>query len=175
VENVCVSEVDGNVRVGVSRTVIFEDKRRPIDMKLLLLFEELRWQRAFRRRRKREIPTFDSCAHRKVLSCVLVSSDLGTYRVKPLVAVSMIEMPMCVYQVPDRIGADVRQRFTDRGSRRSDAGIHEQLSIGACQHGDISTGAFEHAYIATQFMSCNFGRGGRAAESIDRALRRRRE
>ena len=101
-------------------------------MKLLLLFEYPGWQCSFGRRRKSEIPPLYSGRLRKVLSRVLVSGDFGTYRVKPLVAVSMIEMPMCVYQVPDRIGADVRQRFTDRGSRRSDAGIHEQLSIAAC-------------------------------------------
>src|SRR5262245_45021037 len=125
VENVCVTEVDGNVRVGVSRAVIFQDKRSSIDMKLLLLFEQRGWQCSFRRRRKSEIPcVYPSCL-RKVLSCVLVSGDLGTYRVKPLVAVRMIEMPMCVYQVPDWIGAEVPQRFTERGSRRSDASIDE--------------------------------------------------
>src|SRR5258708_28064982 len=106
----------------MSRTVVFQEKRSSIDMKLLLFFEELRGQCSFRRGRKREIPTFDSCAHRKVPARILMSCYLSANRVKPFVAVRVIEVPVGVDEVPDGIGADVGQCLGDPRSRGSNAG-----------------------------------------------------
>ena len=56
--------------------------------------------------------------------------DSSALLVKPLVAIRMVEMPVGVYQVFDRIAAEIVDRFEDAGARPGDAGIDKQFAIG---------------------------------------------
>jgi hypothetical protein len=61
-----------------------------------------------------------------------------------LIAVSMIEVPMRVDQMPDWVAAAARKGLQNSRARRSDAG-NENLTVRPSEHGDITGGAFEYA------------------------------
>jgi len=57
--------------------------------------------------------------------------------VQPLIAVGVVEVPMGVDQVVDRIEAEAVLCFQDARTRRSDT-IDEHLAVGAGQDGDVA-------------------------------------
>src|SRR5262249_21077566 len=113
VQHIGFREIEGNVAVRVSRSIAFERNGGAIEMKRLVGGEHVSWNRACRRWRKSEIPIVDSGCRGKMLFRVLVRHDRRTGRVHPFVAVGVIEMPVGVYQMFDRIAADTRQRISD--------------------------------------------------------------
>ena len=81
--------------------------------------------------------------------------DGGALLVQPLVAVRVVEVPVGVYQVFDRIAAEVVDGFEDARPCRGDAGIDKQFAVGACQNGDVATRALDDRDIATQLVELN--------------------
>lgn len=61
----------------------------------------------------------------------------------PTLAACVIEMPMRVDEVFERIGADAGEGFLYRGLRRSEARVNEHLAITAGQNQDVASRAFE--------------------------------
>jgi hypothetical protein len=62
----------------------------------------------------------------------------------------MIEVPMCVDEVGDGVGAEAGKRLGELRPRHADAGIDQNFAVRAGQDRDVSAGAFEHAYIVAQ-------------------------
>ena len=62
------------------------------------------------------IPVLDALDSGKMLAGVLLRDDLCAGRMQPVVAVGMIEMPVGVDQMRDRIGAELRQCLGDLGA-----------------------------------------------------------
>jgi hypothetical protein len=69
--------------------------------------------------------------------------------------VRVVEVPVGVDQVFDRITAEVVDGFEDAGARRGDAGIDKQFAVGACQDGDVATRALDDRDIAAQLVELN--------------------
>src|SRR5262245_20009611 len=78
----------------------------------------------------------------------------------------MIEVPMRVDQMPDRIAAERIGSLQDARTRRGDARIDEYLPIRSCQDSDIAAGALENAYVATKFVDGNRRFGGTVADQV---------
>ena len=71
-------------------------------------------------------------------------------RVRPGVAVRVIDVPMGIDELPDRVRTQAVEgrhyaRFGDR-----EPGVDKKLAILASEDGDISAGTFQNADIATQ-------------------------
>ena len=60
---------------------------------------------------------------------VVMRDDGGTLGVQPCVAVGMVEVPVRVDQVPDRIAADAIGRLEDSWARCRDPSIDENLAM----------------------------------------------
>jgi hypothetical protein len=106
-----------------------------------------------------------------MLARVIMGENDGTLGAQPLVAVGMIEVPMGIDQMSDRIGAEARQRRSDPRARNADPGIDQDPAVEPREHGDIPARALEHADIATQRMDIDRCRGGRGTDAVDDALR----
>src|SRR6266446_4082548 len=92
-EDVGVNKLDGNVGVCMSWRIVFERQRCAIEAELLVLRENLCRKCALGSRRKGEVPTFNARGDREVLERVFARGDLSANRVKPFVAVGVVEMP----------------------------------------------------------------------------------
>ena len=73
----------------------------------------------------------------------------------------MIEMPVRVDKVRDRIGAKTGKSFGDLRTRYANTGIDKHFAIRAGQDGDVSAGALKYADIVSQLVR-NDGRDGGA-------------
>src|SRR4029077_3828897 len=93
-DDVTIREFDRYIGVRVGWWIVFECERRAIEVERLLATEQLCRQSTGRRRRKGEVPAFNASGDGKMFSCVLVRDDLSAYRMKPFVAISVIEMPV---------------------------------------------------------------------------------
>ena len=93
------------------RRVVFQRERGSIEMERFVGGEQLSRQSAGRRRRKGEVPAFNASADGKMLACVFVRRDFSADRMKPFVAIGVIEMPVRIDQMLNRIAAQTRQSF----------------------------------------------------------------
>jgi hypothetical protein len=94
-----------------------------------------------------------------MLARVLLRHDAGSGFVQPLVAAGVIEVPVSVDQLLDRVHIDARQSRGNVWPRGDDSCIHEELSVGAGKNGDISTRAQKNADIAAKGFNCDLRRG----------------
>jgi hypothetical protein len=106
VENIGLRKKNGDVAVGVCRSVVFEGNRRPVELYSPLVRKNFRRNCSGGRGREGKVPTLNSRRSREVFSCVRVSENNCTRRVQPFVAIGVVKMPMRVDEVLDRIGAD---------------------------------------------------------------------
>src|SRR5258705_5088595 len=91
---------------------------------------------------------------------VLVGKDAGSGLMEPLVAASVVEVPVGVNQLPDGIGVDACDGLFDVGTGGDDFGVDDQLSIGTGKNGDISPRAKENTDVAAKILNRDFRRGG---------------
>jgi hypothetical protein len=98
---------------------------------------------------------------------VLVCGYFRAARMKPFVTVGVIEVPMGVNQVLDRIGAEGIERIGDPSSGAWDTGIDEKFPIAAGEHGNISAGTFKNADVAAQLRNSNLRAGSRVSNGND--------
>src|SRR6266446_4375760 len=105
-EDVGVNKLDGDVGVCMSRRIVFEFQSRAIEMELLVPRENLCRKCALGSRRKGEVPTFNARGDREVFERIFARGDLSANRVQPFVAVGVVEMPMSINQMLDRIGTE---------------------------------------------------------------------
>ena len=69
------------------------------------------------------------CRTREPLARVFVRDNGRSSVVEPVVAIRVVEVPMCVDQVLDRIVADAGKGLCDSGPGHGDAGIDQQFAI----------------------------------------------
>jgi len=84
----------------------------------------------------------------KMFARVLVRQNTGSGFMDPLVAAGVVEMPVRVDQLFDRIRVDARECLGDVRPCGDDLRVHEQFSIRTSQDGDISTSAQKDTDIA---------------------------
>ena len=99
--------------------------------------------------------------------------DLRADRIQPCIAVGVVEVPVRVDQVRDRIGAEIGERLGHLRARDGDAGVHEHLAVGAGQDRDVSTGPFEHADVVAQLVGDDRRDCGAILDETDEAARLR--
>ena len=158
--DVGLREGDGDVAVGMRGLVAFQLQRGTVERQRLVRRDDLGRNRRFRRRREVEVPILDPLRREEVLAGVFMGEDGRTLRVQPLIAVGMIEVPMRVDQMLDRIGAEAVCGFENPRAGRGDPGVDEHLAVAAGQDGDVAARALENADIAAQLVD------------LDRRLRR---
>ena len=83
-------------------------------------------------------------------SGLLVGEDGRAFAMQPLIAVGMVEVPMGIDQVLDRVGAEACEGLRDARTRGRNAGIHQKLAVSTGEDSDIAAGAFEHTHVAAQ-------------------------
>ena len=79
---------------------------------------------------------------------------------QPGIAFAVIEMPVRVDQMFDRIAADARQRCRQRGACGAKARLYEELAIGSGEDGDVAARAQDHVQIVAHTLNRQFRRGG---------------
>ena len=82
-----------------------------------------------------------------------MGDDLRACRMQPFIAVGVIEMPMGVDQVLDRIGAEFACGLQDPRTRRGDSSVDEHLAVGTGEDRDVAARALEDADVATKLMN----------------------
>jgi hypothetical protein len=95
-----------------------------------------------------------------MLASVLLRQDDGPGLVRPVVATSVIEVPVGVYQLFYGVCIDRRQGFGNLGASGCDFRINEQLSVGAGENGNISTRAQKQADISAKSLHRDLCIGG---------------
>ena len=88
------------------------------------------------------------------------------FRIKPLIAVRVIEVPVCVDQVLDRIAAKAVYGFENSRPGYSDRGIDEYLAVGTRDNRNITARALENADIAAQLVDLDGRLGGVVTDQI---------
>src|SRR5262249_33670255 len=96
---------------------------------------------------------FDSLGDEEMLVGVLMCDDGGSLGIQPCVAVSMVEVPVGVDEVPDRIAAEAVGRLEDSWARCRNPSIDEDLAVAAGQDRDVAAGAVEVAEGAGQLIT----------------------
>ena len=132
------AESDGNVAVGVGGAVVLEVDRLAIEAETALARKHFARESVRRRGNKVVVPVLDSLDVREKPESVFVRDYLGADRIQPSIAVGMVEVPMGVDQVRDRIGAEIGERLGHLRARDADARVDEHLAVGSGQDGDIS-------------------------------------
>jgi hypothetical protein len=95
-----------------------------------------------------------------MLPGILMSDNDRSFAMQPLVSVSVIEMPVRIDQMPNRIGAESRQRFGDPWARDGNSGVDQNLSVASGEDGDVPARTLQHADVSAQPMNLD-GRGSR--------------
>src|SRR6516225_2679267 len=85
---------------------------------------------------------------------MLVSVFMGDngchFRILPLIAVRVIEVPVRVDHVLDRIATETTGLFQDARAGYGDPGIDEHLAVGACQDTNISTRTLQDTDVTAE-------------------------
>src|SRR5713101_2239390 len=97
---------------------------------------------------------------------ILMGQNGYPFRIQPLIAVRVIEMPVGVDQMSDRIAAEAVGDLEDSRAGCGDSGIDEHLAISAGQDSDIAARALENADVAAQHMDLDGRLGGVITDQI---------
>src|SRR5258708_39781450 len=101
-----------------------------------------------------------------MLTGVLMGQNGYAFRIQPLIAVRVIEMPVGVDQMSDRVAAAAARGLWDSRAGRGDSGIDEHLAIGTGKDSDIAARALEDADVTAQPMDLDGRLGGIIADQI---------
>src|SRR5258708_26982901 len=142
-KNIRFRDGDGYIAVRMRATVIFEGKRGAIEGQSLLRRENFGRNRRQRRRREVEIPVLDPLGDQEMLTGVLIGQNAYPFRLQPLSAVRVIEMPVGVDQMSDRIAAEAVRCLQDSRAGCGESAIDEHLAVATGQDSDIAAGAVE--------------------------------
>jgi len=64
----------------------------------------------------------------------------------------VIEVPVRVDEVLDRVGAYPRKGISDFGTCAGETGVEEKLAVWTCEHRDVSAGTDENANVVAQSL-----------------------
>ncbi|MEJ0016946.1 MAG: hypothetical protein WDN25_10320 [Acetobacteraceae bacterium] len=166
VQHVGAREHHADVAVGVRRLIAGKHHIHAVHPHRATAVQHVRRDRGRWRGGKIVVPVLDALRRGQVPPGIGVRNDRGAERVDPGIAVGVVEVPVRVDQPRDRIGAEFRQRALDIAPRRGDAGIHQQLAIGARQHGDVAARALQHADRAAQLRGGDLRRRRRRMHAL---------
>src|SRR6516162_4335121 len=93
-------------------------------------------------------------------------NDRRSFLVQPCIAIRVIEMPVRIDQVRDRIPAKAVGSFQDSPARRSDSCINENLAVTAGQDSDIAPRSLKYTNPATQPVDLDWRLGGLVADQV---------
>src|ERR1035438_1732401 len=93
-----------------------------------------------------------------MLEGVLVRGDLRADGMQPFITVGVIEVPVRVDEMFDRIGTETFQRLSNSRTRRGNPGVHQEFAVLSGEHGYVATGTFKHTDIPAQLGYDNFSR-----------------
>ena len=92
-------------------------------------------------------------------------NDGGAGSVNPLVAVGVVEVPVGVDEVGDRIRADCVERFGQVRLGGGVAGVDEQLAVFSGKDRDVAADSHELAHIAAEVLALDRSSGSGGAPS----------
>src|SRR4030095_2841516 len=116
----------------------FQRQRCSVEMECFILRKHFCRQSAGGRWWKCEVPIFNARRFSEMFTRVLVCGYFRAHRMKPFVTVSVIEVPMRVNQVLDRIAAEGIERLGDLSSGAWDPCVDEKFAVAPREHGDLS-------------------------------------
>src|ERR1700694_5319911 len=76
---------------------------------------------------------------------------------QPFIAVSVIEVPVSVDEVLDRIGVEGIQSVRDPRPRDRETGVDKKFPAPTGQDGDVAAGALKNADIAPEWIDLDLG------------------
>jgi hypothetical protein len=114
-----------------------------------------------------EVPVLDPLSGHEVLVSVLVGNDCGAFRVQPIVAVRVVEVPVGIDQVCDRIAAELIGGLQYSSARGCYAGVDEHFAVAAGEDGNVAARAFEDADATAQLVDFDWCLRGGVADQID--------
>src|ERR1700758_3234471 len=91
---------------------------------------------------------------------ILMGQNGRPFRIQPCIAVRVIEMPMRVDQMCDRITAKAVDGLEDSRAGCGDSSIDKYLAVGASQNTYVAARALKDADVATQLVDLDGGLGG---------------
>ncbi len=159
-EDVGIGEMDGDVGVGVGGVVMLEVEGFAVGLEGVLVGEEDGGQGVGREGWEGGIEEDDGLRSAKAEAGLLVGDDGGAGGVNPGIAVGVVVVPVGVDEALDGVGADGEEGLGDLRARGGDAGIDEDLALGAGEHGDVAAGAHEDADVAAKLLGGDLGGGG---------------
>src|SRR5260370_23187885 len=101
---------------------------------------------------------------------VLVRNNGGTGRMHPFIAVCVIEMPMRVHKIFNRVATDAIQRRGDFFARAQISRVDNEFSIGPGQNCDVATRTDERTHISSKCLSRDLSLGATRASASDKIL-----
>ena len=170
VEDISLNKISRDIAIGVTRTVIFERNGSAIEVKRLVGVEHVSRNRACRRWRKSEVPIFHSRAGGEMFPGIFVSGNCRACGVHPFIAIRVIEMPMRVHKMFNRVATDPLQRLGNLWARAQISRVDNEFAIGAGQDRDVATRADERANICSKCLSGDLGLGATRTSASDKIL-----
>jgi len=111
--------------------------RLSVELLRLLVFEDFTRNGASGGRKEVIVPVLDPLDRAEMFLRVVLRNDLGSYRMKPLVAIGVIEVPVRVHEVGDGVGAKISKSVRHLGPRHGNT-----PSIRTLPSGRVSTATF---------------------------------
>ena len=68
---------------------------------------------------------------------VVLRNDLGSNRMKPLVAIGVIEVPVRVHEVGDGVGAKIGKSLRQLGPRHGNTPVDQDFAVRASEYCDV--------------------------------------
>lgn len=164
-EDVGFDKMDVNVGIGVGGRVMVHDEGGIIDVEGVGIVKDDRGQRSSGHGGKGVMPAFDASVLREMFLGVGLGENRGAGFMNPEVSAGMVEVPVGIDELLDGIGIDFRQSGRDVWARGDDFRVHEELSVGAGEDGDVAAGSEERDDIAAK-RAHGDGHGWRDAERV---------
>ena len=118
--------------------VVLQVDRLAIELEAAFARKHFARKSVRRRGDKIVIPVLDALDVLEKPESIFLGDNLGANRIQPRVSISMVEVPVGVDEMRDRIGAEIGERVGQLRARHADAGIDEHLAVGSRQHRDIA-------------------------------------
>src|SRR5215467_2530136 len=148
-QDIGFSEVNVDVAIGVSGCIGSERDLLSITFQCALAGEHFTGNRAGRRRRKCEVPSFYPCVLRKMLPCVLMGQYCCAGRMQPFISVRVVEVPMRIDKVLDWVGANARKSVGNFRPCAGESGIDQEFTVATGEDRDVASSPHQDVYVAT--------------------------
>ena len=124
------AERNGEIAIRVSWRIVLQQEICIVQVHPVTPRKHNSRKRARRGDWKRIVPRLDPCRGLHVSLRTLMCHDRRSRRMEPRIPVRVVEMPVRIDQVPDRIGVDRRQRIRDSRPRYAQSRITSTFPSG---------------------------------------------